>query len=545
MVLYILLPTTITNISGTDSLYFHSSPSSTPFPTLHVRPVQTLWPLPHTPDFLLYTDPFFQYLLGPHQHLLYDSALLACELASSTLAACSDGSFNPITGFGTHGWVFASTNKTILMKGAGPMCGNPTLSSPYPSELSGLVALLYLLKRICQHHNITVDKITIYCNNNSTLTNVFRRLYSGIGQFLYADSDLVQVAILLLREIPIKVLTQWVKGHSTAKQKNLPETLNTIADNLAGAYAKSPDKNFSPKALPLAPPNYRICLVYNNSTITSKLYKILHAAHHSKVITNHILKKTTWTPQVFDLVDWDAHERSFKHLTRNQQITTIKIIHQLMNKNWQNKLYYGSSDFCPCCQLAEETFQHVLRCPAPSFSTHCSKAFNHLIVSLTAAGTPAPTLAAITHGTSHWNSSSDTTTVRELTAGSLHAGNTLLTTAFNEQYHRIGWYHLLLGHLSNKWGKAYNTYMGRSCTLTQQTHWISLFISILWQYTRSLWTHRNEVLHGLTAEATAQSRIAALRAKVTTLYSAFAHNPSPFYSRGIITYSKIDHCPND
>jgi hypothetical protein len=91
MVLYILLPTTITNISGTDSLYFHSSPSSTPFPTLHVRPVQTLWPIPHTPDFLLHTDPFFQYLLGPHQHLLYDSALLACELASSTLAACSDG----------------------------------------------------------------------------------------------------------------------------------------------------------------------------------------------------------------------------------------------------------------------------------------------------------------------------------------------------------------------------------------------------------------------------------------------------------------------
>jgi hypothetical protein len=282
------------------------------------------------------------------------------------------------------------------------MCGNPTLSSPYRSELSGLIALLYLLKHICQHHNITAGKITIYCNNNSTLTNVFRCLYSGIGPFLYADSDLVQVAILLLRELPMKVLTQWVKGHSTTKQKNLPETLNTIADNLAGAYAKSPDKNFSPKALPLASPSYRIHLLYNNSNIASKLYKILHTVHHSEAITNHILKKTIWTTQVFDLVDWDAHERSFKRLTRNQQITTSKIIHQLlMNTNRQNKLYYGSSNLCPCCQLAEETFQHVLHCPAPSSSTHCSKAFKPPNSLLNSSRHPSP--HASRHHTWHFS----------------------------------------------------------------------------------------------------------------------------------------------
>jgi hypothetical protein len=359
------------------------------------------------------------------------------------------------------------------------MCGNPTLSSPYRSELSGLAAILYLIQCICLHQSITSGNITLYCDNSGALCNVFRRRYKGITQFLHTDSDLVQLAISLLVEIPIKVQAKWVKGQSTATKKTLPETLNTIADKLAGSYVKLPDRNFRPIALPLAHPNYKIRLLYKDSTITTKLYHTLHTAQHSDSLRNHIIGKANWSPQVFNMADWDAHERSYKCLTRHQKITTSKLLHQLVNTNRQNRLYYGESDKCPCCNQMEETFQHVLQCSKQSATRHRQIAFSQLIDSLKASGTPGPLLDALTHGMNKWNLSTDPIHLRALTAGSLHAGDTLLKTAFKEQFSTIGWYQMLLGRISVKWGKAYAAYVGSSCTTQQQISWSSLLITLL------------------------------------------------------------------
>jgi hypothetical protein len=110
--------------------------------------------------------------------------------------------------------------------------------------------------------------------------------------------------------------------------------------------------------------------------------------------------------------------------------------------------------------------------------------------------------------------------------GSLHAGDTLLTTAFKEQYSTIGWYQLLLGCRSGKWGKAYAAYVGRSCTMQQQTSWSSLLVTLLWKYTRSLWQYRNKIIHGSTAEASAKHKLIQLQTEVTRLYSIFNLNPN-------------------
>jgi hypothetical protein len=78
-----------------------------------------------------------------------------------------------------------------LSTGAGPMCRNPTLSSACRSELSGLVAILFLVTKICAYHQIESGKITLYCDNKGAINNIFHRTYTGISQYLYTDSDLV------------------------------------------------------------------------------------------------------------------------------------------------------------------------------------------------------------------------------------------------------------------------------------------------------------------------------------------------------------------
>jgi hypothetical protein len=60
---------------------------------------------------------------------------------------------------------------------------------------------------------------------------------------------------------------------------------------------------------------------------------VLQDAMREKPMKDYIMKKTQWSPAVFQKVDWTAHERAFKCLMHNKQISTSKLIHHLANTN--------------------------------------------------------------------------------------------------------------------------------------------------------------------------------------------------------------------
>lgn len=208
---------------------------------------------------------------------------------------------------------------------------------------------------------------------------------------------------------------------------------------------------------------------------------------------------------------------------------TSKMLHHLMNTNFQNKLYYGSSDRCPCCNRAAESFSHVLSCCDPSAATNCDSAFTQLMTALSNIKTPLLIIEAIKHGTKHWLDPGSIR-VRALTAGSLHPGDTLLTTAFQEQFHNIGWYHLFLGRLSSKWESAYIAYTGSNNQKSAQ-YWSSLMVSLLWKYSLSLWGYRNAVVHGSNYEESTFKRLQEIQSKVSAAYDTFSSDPNPFLPR--------------
>jgi hypothetical protein len=121
------------------------------------------------------------------------------------------------------------------------------------------------------------------------------------------------------------------------------------------------------------------------------------------------------------------------------------MLHHLMNTNRQNKLYYGSSDLCPCCHLAVESFSHVLSCCDPSAATNHESAFAQFMTALSNTQSPLPIIEAVKHGTKHWLDPGSNR-VRALTAGSLHPGDTLLTTAFQtiSQYRLVSFFSWLI-----------------------------------------------------------------------------------------------------
>jgi hypothetical protein len=91
------------------------------------------------------------------------------------------------------------------------------------------------------------------------------------------------------------------------------------------------------------------------------------------------MKKTNWTQGTFDKVDWDTHGLAFHKLTRKCKISTAKLIHHLVNTNWQNNFYYGTSSFCPCCQRVDETLERVLLCSSPVMSNHHTSSISQLL----------------------------------------------------------------------------------------------------------------------------------------------------------------------
>jgi hypothetical protein len=142
----------------------------------------------------------------------------------------------------------------------------------------------------------------------------------GITPFLTTDYDLLYLIRKTTQALPITILGQWVKARYTGKNRELQHDLNNTADDLATTHLDTPPTAFTPHRLPLAPPGYRIRVLCDNSIITSKCYNMLAKLKHDNSLQDYIMKKTNWTLQQFEQVNWDAHQQAFHRQTQHQKI---------------------------------------------------------------------------------------------------------------------------------------------------------------------------------------------------------------------------------
>jgi hypothetical protein len=74
----------------------------------------------------------------------------------------------------------------------GPVDGHPDLVTSYRAELSGIVATLYAVYRICQFYNISAGAMILYCDNKGALTNAFKPIKHGITPYFRTDHDMIE-----------------------------------------------------------------------------------------------------------------------------------------------------------------------------------------------------------------------------------------------------------------------------------------------------------------------------------------------------------------
>jgi len=99
------------------------------------------------------------------------------------------------------------------------------------------------------------------------------------------------------------------------------------------------------------------------------------------------------------------------------------------------------------------------------------------------------------------------------------------TMAFYDQFHTIGWLQFCLGRVSKSWSKAYQAYKLDSFS-GESLQSLSHLFTAFWTFTRKMWVHRNQIVHGATVEEAVLHTLSQLQDKIWTHYAAYDNNSS-------------------
>jgi hypothetical protein len=72
---------------------------------------------------------------------------------------------------------------------------------------------------------------------------------------------------------------------------------------------------------------------------------------HDNDLYVFLLTKETWSPRIFDSIDWCASELALRWLSKNHQTNVIRLCHNYWHTGSHHQIFY--CDDHPCCLCQE------------------------------------------------------------------------------------------------------------------------------------------------------------------------------------------------
>ena len=127
-----------------------------------------------------------------------NSETLAHAIQIGRAKAVTDGSYESE---GSAGYCITYDN--IKWRGACQVPGSTSIQCAYRSKLAGILALLYMVKQLCDHHHIDKGQLTIACDNIAAGKSLVQTHYLSPQQNHF---DLIQAIYRLQSALPIRFL---------------------------------------------------------------------------------------------------------------------------------------------------------------------------------------------------------------------------------------------------------------------------------------------------------------------------------------------------
>jgi hypothetical protein len=330
---------------------------------------------------------------------------------------------------------------------------------------------------------------------------------------LLPEHDIMTEIAATLRDLPVQIDFQWVKGHQDSNKSynelDIPARLNCDADRAASLYRWPTNKSHQ-KIPPL--PNTPSQLVINNKIITSHIKQHIRSEATEPELMEYLKKKFPWDDNTLTTIDWNSFQQVIQKYT-TQRSTVVKHLHAISPTGHiahRNNTHMPHD--CPACAHPEEDNMHLLTC------THESR-----------ISWRADTIAAIA---CYVPETSDPYLLDFLRDGLTRMHRKLddiNPTQYPEKYHqlisqqtRIGWDHLYRGRWSTEWATSQHNYeknKNQTAQYKNSTRWLVGLGRILIDRWLKLWQLRNEQRHGKDASRLTELHAQKLYSELHDLYS--------------------------
>ena len=443
--------------------------------------------------------------------------VLAAAIYRGDAIGASDGSYMPNLnkGLGMAAWCLQDPASSNQCAGLVQTSGITSEVNAYRSELQGLHTMLLAVLIICRHYRITEGQISLACDNE-------KAIYLAGVQHLevpctLAHADLLRGIRRLIREIPVKVQLVDVAGHRDDfmdyTDLNPFEQLNCRMDDAAKKYLRELIRAAAlPGGLP-SPPS----IVYGEGTrciinglkITSNPEGQVLDAMYSTQMRDYLHNKEILPGHLFPRVDWEAIEKGMSNRSSSFQAWMTKHVSGQCAVGRKMKLWgYWESDACPCCGEANETVSHLAHCGHPEMKTAFATQVSKLQQWLVDANTDPDVQDYFSN---------------ELRCqGGPNVGPQAIPARIHNaawEQKQIGWDNLLRGRLSRHWRTLQEKYYLNQEPPKSADRWAADLCYHLLQFSHSLWTQRNQILHERDAQGLLLAEGQTLRAAIDEAYA--------------------------
>lgn len=453
-----------------------------------------------TNDSLIENDP--QRTLVEHMHSIHealrwgveeiippedDGEALALAIMEGKGEFVCDGSLKDSKGTAAALAVDTATDDNLFIRNRTQ--GRVEEMSSYRAELGGILAVVLGVHLLCQRWNITKGRVTVGCDNEAAVWNVFG---SDEPTTTVAGFNLVRTIRHLIKESPLEWQGKHVKGHQDRKHKNPTNReldkwalTNIEADKQAKAFmARTQRKPLLPHTS-APPPGAGWCLMDGRQAVEKDIDDVLHRWLSKPDLQEYWIQKDRMEETQQSPSAWNQYEKAQKQFTQSQKRWSVKHFSgwEATGQKMKQRKQRATAQ-CPRCPVTEDS-RHIIRCPSAGAEEAFTKALKPVIQWVIKTSSPDMKEAILETCTAYRENRYPNTAdhwIREIKQA-----------AANQR--RLGMNAMMEGLAVPDWVRAQARWLDSRQSTKCPKRWVTQLIHKLMLISWDMWLDRNGMVH--------------------------------------------------